>query len=97
MRVQFSYVQSTAMKRSNQLLFVLILKLFLSWVNTDIIENNNRLSLKLLNVLPQNDNNFYSPLSITYSLYMLLNGAGGQTRTELLDLLGIDQQGIIKM
>ena len=79
---------------AKSILVIVIIYLFQSCIHSDLIESNNRLALNLLNVLPQNENNFYSPLGITYSLYMLLNGAQGSTRTELNNLLNIDQQGM---
>ena len=83
-------------------LFSIIFVLFLNQISVNcnenqlnLIEKSNRLSLKLLNVLPQNQNNFYSPLSITYSLYLLLNGADTQTEAELKNLLNIGSNGKI--
>ena len=59
----------------------------------DFTKNTNKISLKLLNVLPQNQNHFFSPLSITYSLYVLLNGADDLTEAELKTLLNIGSNG----
>ncbi|CAG2110922.1 unnamed protein product, partial [Medioppia subpectinata] len=56
---------------------------------SEFTQQNNRFAFNLLNVLPLNQNHFFSPLSITHSLYMLLNGANGRTETELKALFNI--------
>ncbi|XP_054166890.1 uncharacterized protein LOC128964328 [Oppia nitens] len=97
-------MSSETMNRENMSKITIIFSIILSIAPTVIqsatelsklSEQNNRLSLNLLNVLPQNQNNFYSPLSIQYSLYMLLNGANGRTDTEIKTLFGIKQNETI--
>ncbi|CAG2105857.1 unnamed protein product, partial [Medioppia subpectinata] len=56
---------------------------------SEFTQQNNRFAFNLLNVLPLNQNHFFSPLSISHSLYMLLNGANGRTETELKALFNI--------
>ena len=82
----------------NKIIFILIIfktivTLIQSLSDSQFIQQNNRLALSLLNVLPQNQNNFYSPLSISYSLYMLLNGANGRTEEEIKNLFDVKQNG----
>ncbi|CAG2163525.1 unnamed protein product [Oppiella nova] len=57
--------------------------------HNDLISINNKLALDLLNTFPSDGNNFFSPLSITTSILMVLNGANGVTEQELRQLCSI--------
>ncbi len=59
---------------------------------SNLTDSNNKLSIDLLNVFPKDSNNFFSPLSITSSLLMLLNGANGYTEKELKIVLSIEEK-----
>lgn len=60
-------------------------------LENNLINSSNRLAFDLLNILPKNENIFFSPLSITTVLLMLLNGANGITEKELKNILNIEQ------
>ncbi|MBI5265902.1 MAG: serpin family protein [candidate division Zixibacteria bacterium] len=66
----------------------------------DMVESVNRFSFKLIQAVNSeadpNKNVFVSPLSVSYALGMLRNGAGGATKTEIdsvLELSGFPANG----
>ncbi len=54
------------------------------------VEKNNDFAFRLFNKVRTNESNVLSPLSITYALGMLNNGAVGQTQQEIYNVLGFD-------
>ena len=67
----------------------------------DIIDGSNRFAFGLLSEVratqPDSPNTFLSPLSVAMALGMTLNGADGQTWTQMADALGfggMDEQAI---
>ena len=54
------------------------------------VENNNDFAFRLFNKVRTDESNVISPLSITYALGMLNNGAVGQTQQEIYNVLGFD-------
>ena len=61
--------------------------------NNDLIQMNNRLALELLKTFPTDGNNFFSPLSITTALLMVMNGANGATQEEFRKFFKLNDQG----
>ena len=55
-----------------------------------LVEKNNDFAFRLLRRARTNESLILSPLSITYALGMLNNGADGQTRQEISQVLGFD-------
>lgn len=60
-----------------------------------LIQNNNDFSFNLFRIINELDkekkNNFLSPISVTYLLSMLNNGAAGETSKEILSILGFGE------
>lgn len=54
------------------------------------VEKNNDFAFRLFNKIRTYESNVISPLSITYALGMLNNGAVGQTQQEIYNVLGFD-------
>ena len=54
------------------------------------VEKNNDFAFRLFNKVRTEESNVISPLSITYALGMLKNGAVGQTQQEIYNVLGFD-------
>ena len=54
------------------------------------VEKNNDFAFRLFNKVRTEESNVISPLSITYALGMLNNGAVGQTQQEIYNVLGFD-------
>lgn len=54
------------------------------------VEKNNDFAFRLFNKVRTDESNVLSPLSITYALGMLNNGAAGQTQQEIYNVLGFD-------
>lgn len=55
---------------------------------------NNDFAFKLFQAMPQDKSIIVSPLSITYALGMLNNGAGGETRQQISQVLGFGTNGV---
>ena len=55
-----------------------------------LVEKNNDFAFHLFNKVRTDESNVLSPLSITYALGMLNNGAVGQTQQEIYNVLGFD-------
>ena len=62
--------------------------LTLSDAQRDIVTRNNDFGLRLFKNVSGMDSRVVSPLSVTYLMGMLANGADGQTRQEILTTLG---------
>ena len=58
-----------------------------------LVQGNNTFAFRLFDKVRGNGNCIVSPLSITYALGMMNNGAAGQTRQEICDVLGFGQAG----
>lgn len=56
----------------------------------NMVERNNKFALDFFQSLAGKDSRVLSPLSVTYLMSMLANGANGQTRQEILHTLGWD-------
>ena len=54
----------------------------------ELVKNNNEFAFRLFNKARDDESCIMSPLSITYALGMLNNGADGQTREEINQVLG---------
>lgn len=65
--------------------------LTLSDAQRDIVTRNNDFGLRLFKNVSGMDSRVVSPLSVTYLMGMLANGADGQTRQEILTTLGWDK------
>ena len=65
--------------------------LTLSDAQRDIVARNNDFGLRLFKNVSGMDSRVVSPLSVTYLMGMLANGADGQTRQEILTTLGWDK------
>ena len=59
----------------------------------ELVESNNDFAFNLFQKARGNENSIMSPLSITYALGMMNNGAAGQTQQEINDVLGFGQAG----
>jgi len=69
--------------------FILLISLLPIVLTKDVSTANNEFAMNLLNSLSDNDQNvFFSPLSIGTALKMVLAGARGETLNELKDVLG---------
>lgn len=62
--------------------------LILSDAQRNLINRNNTFALNLFKEVSGMDSRVVSPLSVTYLMGMLANGADGQTRNEILKTLG---------
>jgi serpin B len=60
--------------------------------NSKSIERSNELGLNLLHTLSNDDNTLLSPISLTSTLLTLVNGANGDTKQELRQMLNIDDK-----
>lgn len=65
--------------------------LTLSDAQRDMVTRNNEFGLRLFKKVAGMDSRVVSPLSVTYLMGMLANGAEGQTRQEILSTLGWDK------
>lgn len=60
----------------------------MSDAHRDMVNRNNAFALKLFNEVSDMDSKVISPISVTYLMSMLANGADGDTRQEILATLG---------
>ena len=60
-----------------------------------LVQNNNDFAFRLFREGRKENNRILSPLSITYALGMLNNGAAGQTQKEINTVLGFDNADAI--
>ena len=58
-----------------------------------LVQSNNDFAFRLMRETRKEDNLILSPLSITYALGMLNNGAAGQTQQEINEVLGFGKAG----
>ncbi len=58
-----------------------------------LVEQNNDFAFRLMREARKEDSQILSPLSITYALGMLNNGAAGKTQQEINDVLGFGEAG----
>ena len=58
-----------------------------------LVEGNNDFAFRLFRKARGEESSIMSPLSITYALGMMNNGAAGQTQQEINDVLGFGQAG----
>lgn len=65
--------------------------LILSDAQRDIIENNNAFALNLFSQMKSFDSKVVSPMSVSYLMGMLANGADGQTRQEIMKAIGCEK------
>lgn len=65
--------------------------LILSDAERDIIENNNAFALNLFSQMKGFDSKVVSPMSVSYLMGMLANGADGQTRQEIMKAIGCEK------
>lgn len=65
--------------------------LILSDAQRDIIENNNAFALNLFSQMKGFDSKVVSPMSVSYLMGMLANGADGQTRQEIMKAIGCEK------
>lgn len=65
--------------------------LILSDAQRDIIENNNAFALNLFGQMKDFDSKVVSPMSVSYLMGMLANGADGQTRQEIMKAIGCEK------
>ena len=67
-------------------------------VSADLVSKSNDFSMNLWKTLPKfenpDKNYFISPLSLEIALGMLLNGANGNTKTEIQKVLGLENESI---
>ena len=65
--------------------------LILSDAQRDIIENNNAFALNLFSQMKGFDSKVVSPMSVSYLMGILANGADGQTRQEIMKAIGCEK------
>lgn len=65
--------------------------LILSDAQRDIIENNNAFALNLFSQMKGFDSKVVSPMSVSYLMGMLANGADGHTRQEIMKAIGCEK------
>lgn len=65
--------------------------LYLGEKESQLIEHNNEFAVRLYQKTAALGNHIISPLSVTYLMSMLADGADGQTRSEMLNTLGWDE------
>ena len=58
-----------------------------------LVENNNDFAFRLFSKARGDESCIMSPLSVTYALGMMNNGAAGQTQKEICDVLGFGDAG----
>ena len=58
-----------------------------------LVKSNNDFAIRLFRQARDEKSSIISPLSITFALGMLNNGAGGQTQQEINDVLGFGEAG----
>ena len=58
-----------------------------------LVKNNNNFAFRLFQEARSEESILLSPLSITYALGMMNNGAAGQTQQEISDVLGFGEVG----
>lgn len=68
--------------------------LILSDSQRDIVRHNNTFALNLFRQVAGADNKVVSPLSVSYLMGMLANGADGQTRQEILEAIDCKGMGL---
>lgn len=56
----------------------------------NVVNNSSSFAARLNNIMPENKNYNFSPLSLKYALAILANGADEQTSKEITTVLGID-------
>lgn len=64
--------------------------LILSDAQRDIVEKNNAFALNLFSQMKGFDSKVVSPMSVSYLMGMLANGADGQTRQEIMKAIGCE-------
>lgn len=62
--------------------------LILSNDQRDIVNNNNAFALNLFRQMSGMDSKVFSPMSVSYLMGMLANGANGATRQEIMNAIG---------
>ena len=62
-----------------------------------IVRNNNAFALNLFRQISGFDNKVVSPMSISYLMGMLANGADGQTRQEILSAIGCKDMNLAEL
>ena len=65
----------------------------LSDMERQLVQSNNDFAFRLFSKARGEENIIMSPLSITYALGMMNNGAAGQTQQEICDVLGFGDAG----
>lgn len=68
--------------------------LIMSDDNRTAIEHTNAFALNLLRTQTGMDSKVVSPISVAYLMAMLANGADGQTRTEIMKTLNMDESSL---
>ena len=68
-------------------------KIELTTQERQLVENNNDFAFNLFRKARGVSNSIMSPLSITYALGLMNNGAAGQTQKEINDVLGFGEAG----
>lgn len=71
--------------------------LVLSEAQQQLIDKNNAFALKLFSGVSQLSSTVVSPISVTYLMGMLANGADGDTRNEIMKTIGADGVNIDEM
>ncbi len=79
--------------RMQKIVFLMPLFLFLLMTNVAYGQKNNDFALNLFRQARDKESQVLSPLSITYALGMLDNGAAGKTQQEINDVLGFGKAG----
>ena len=60
---------------------------------TELVNSNNDFAFNLFRKVTSQKSEIVSPISITYALGMLNNGAAGETQAEINKVLGFDKTG----
>lgn len=68
-------------------------KIWLTRAECDLVNENNNFAFNLFRQVTSDKSEIVSPISITYALGMLNNGAVGETQKEINKVLGFDKAG----
>ena len=83
-----SYPEDSLSNKDNERKFI-----WLTRAECDLVNENNNFAFNLFRQVTSDKSEIVSPISITYALGMLNNGAVGETQKEINKVLGFDKAG----
>lgn len=83
-----SYPEDTLSNKDNERKFI-----WLTRAQMDLVNENNNFAFNLFRQVTSDKSEIVSPISITYALGMLNNGAAGETQAEINKVLGFEKTG----